>query len=164
VCECAGMSPEPPSGTMPKASTTEPHRAAVPSLHDVGMRRRGRERAVLRLLDEVESYSWRMSRDADPRERPTPRPDLDVPAVVERALPLCGHDPRALARVIEKWAKNNAATMRAKGDNRRADHFLGVFLAYGANGVGNLFGMIPEDDPAYDRAMAEAGRQRGWRQ
>jgi hypothetical protein len=36
-------------------------------------------------------------------------------------------------------------------------------MSIALNGIGNLFGYIPEQAPAFDPELAAAGRERGWR-
>jgi hypothetical protein len=33
----------------------------------------------------------------------------------------------------------------------------------GINGIGNLFGFIPDQAPAFDPELASEGRKKGWR-
>jgi hypothetical protein len=131
-----------------------------------GRRRRDRERgrrigaAVSKYMDDLETQDWRRK-----QEGPVLRDDETGAAIiaghVEHLLVLVEQDRETLMDALGKW--NESRERRHADDDERIGHITGTYLAFGVTGVGNLFGYIPPDAPAFRPELAAEGRRRGWR-
>jgi hypothetical protein len=129
-----------------------------------GRRRRAIFAAVADKMDlEVaESREWQRLADSEGEEAADERyPRKSVVDVVEELMPLAGNDVGPLMEALHDWYKDRTARHR-DDDDRKAD-VSGMFLAVALNGIGNLFGFVPDEAPAYDEKLARMGRDRGWR-
>jgi hypothetical protein len=131
-------------------------------------RERGRQigRAVAEYMDEIESLSWRgiqMRKELGEEAAKQAHPPVGVVDIVERLMTICGNDPNDVIAALGAWRESREERFEKAGDEDRALHVGGTFLAVGLNGVGNLFGAIPPNAPSFDPELAAAGRERGWR-
>jgi hypothetical protein len=113
------------------------------------------------MLDAMERGSWNGRQEGiQPFEgREAARMTANNVATL---LDLCG-DPDRVMQAVQEWAEARQSDLEASGDEKRSSHVAGLWLTIGLNGVGNLFGYVPEDALSYDLLLADEGRARGWR-
>lgn len=110
-------------------------------------------------MDEQERRVWSFRPEASQQQVP-PDPTEDA---VSTMMEMAGEDLDALMQVLQVWKDTRAEMYEERGDDIRAGHVTGMYMAVGLNGIGNLFGAIPPEAPAYDAHLAGEGVRRGWR-
>lgn len=86
-----------------------------------------------------------------------------VVPIVEQLLAICRYEPADVTEVVGLWDEQFEGSRGEDSDDPVATAATAITLAVGFNGVGNLFGFIPPEAPAYDPDLAAEGRARGWR-
>lgn len=122
--------------------------------------------AVAERMDQLEGESWKWRELADrvgEEEAAEKFPRRSVVDLVEVLLPLCERDIEHLMRALARWYESTTARFDQEGQADRERHVSGLYMDVALNGIGNLFGFIPNDAGAYDAGLAEEGRDRGWR-
>lgn len=131
-------------------------------------RQRGREAAaaVFAYMDAKEAASWEWRKVADvegddvANER-IPPPNDPIETIIADLLPMCGNDPGDLGDALEVWWQSREE--RYEDDEGRTGHVSGMYMSIALNGIGNLFGFVPEGAPSFNADLAARGRARGWR-
>jgi hypothetical protein len=82
---------------------------------------------------------------------------------VRALLGACDGRPDTLTGLVLQWGDAKTEQLGAAGDDERGDFVAGIATDIGLNSIGNLFGLIPAQAPAYNEALAREGRRRGWR-
>jgi hypothetical protein len=114
--------------------------------------------AVAAYMDNVQREDWQRLQSAL-----APRDDAQsavfIADIVAELLPLADDSINSVTAALEVWKD-----VRVKGaDDQRAGHIAGIYTSIALNGVGNLFGFIPNTSPAYRAHLADEGKRRRWR-
>jgi hypothetical protein len=131
----------------------------------LGRRKRRHFAAVADKMDqeEAESWKWRQLADEVGDEAAFEKhPRRSAVAIVEELMPLAGNDVARLMEALQVWYDDRTERYKAT-DEDRSDHVSGLYLSVALNGIGNLFGFVPDGAPAFNEDLARAGRERGWR-
>jgi hypothetical protein len=125
-------------------------------------RERGRQAAAeaFAILDELLEFELKV-RSGEVSADPT---RYSTVGIVERLLPICRNDPNAVVDVIGLWSERYEGDPDNDEPDPRESAAGAIMLGVGLGGVGNLFGFIPSDAPAFTADLAAEGRARGWRE
>lgn len=108
--------------------------------------------AVASFMDEIEAQTWANSES------------VDVVDIVEHLLAICGGNVGHAMQALEVWQGSREKRYDREGDEDRLLNVGGVYMAVALNGIGNVFGMIPDTVPGFDSQLAAIGRAKGgWR-
>ena len=121
--------------------------------------------AIHAYLDEQEAYSWEAIKAEEQlgEELASQRyPPRSVVKIVEDLMALSENDVGFVMETFSEWSDLRGQEFTNAGQTDRADHVGAMNFAILLQGIGNLFGFVPEG-PAFDSELAAAGRERGWR-
>jgi hypothetical protein len=113
-------------------------------------------------LDECEarSWEWRQAVEREGEEAANAQfAQMSVTSQVAALMDICRNNQEVVIEVISNWADSRMEQY----EEDRAGHVWGMVMALQVKGIGNLFGAIPEESPAYDAILASDGRALGWR-
>jgi hypothetical protein len=122
--------------------------------------------AVANRMDQIaaETWEWGAIAEEQGEEAASRRyPQRSTVDIIAELLPLVDNDVGELTDALADWYDSRLPPYEETGDEDRASHIRGLYMAVGINGLGNLFGFIPEQAPAFDAGLASEGRARGWR-
>ena len=119
--------------------------------------------AVAEYMDGLERNDWAQLNAGTPGREPKEAAEF-VANVVADLLDLADNDINAVMQALEVWHDSRSARFEEAGDESRAGHVSGVYLSISLNGIGNLYGLIPEHAPSYRPEHAAECRRRVWRQ
>lgn len=113
---------------------------------------------------EAQSWAWREMADKVGDEEASKKyPPINVPDTVAAMMPSAGNDVTRVMDALKTWEKSRRERYDSEGNEDRVMHIGGMYISVALNGIGNLFGFVPPNAPSFDRRLAAAGRERGWR-
>jgi hypothetical protein len=118
-----------------------------------------RSRRLKRAEPSVSQYLDQLY--SETRERG--RSDRRVVDIVEALMEICGQDVLLVQELFDNWYEDRLAAREAANDEEGAHVLSSLQLSIVLVGIGNLFGFVPDEAPAFDRELALEGRSRGWR-
>jgi hypothetical protein len=83
--------------------------------------------------------------------------------VVEDLMDICDQDREAVMSLYSAWHDDRLAARHATGDEAGTQLLSTLNLHIALNGMGNLFGLVPDEAPPFDAELALEGMFRGWR-
>jgi hypothetical protein len=122
--------------------------------------------AVADRMDQIAAEAWEWGAIAEKQGEAAASLQHPLPStahIIAELLPLVDNDVGELTDALADWYESRLPPYEETGDEYRASHIRGLYMAVGINGVGNFFGFIPEQAPAFDAGLASEGRARGWR-
>jgi hypothetical protein len=103
--------------------------------------------AVTNRMDQIaaDGWNWELMAEEKREDAASLRYPLRGTAdIVEELLPLVGNDVAEVMEALEGWHESRVREYERTGDEERAGLVRGLYMAVGINGIGNLFGFIPD--------------------
>jgi len=123
---------------------------------------------VVAYLDELEASRWEevQTIEREGAEAAAMFNSPDLPGIVQDLLTLCSNDIGVVMEALGAWPQHVDEHLEdevSDGGTDRIGEAILLHISIGIDGIGNLFGYLPDTSSAYDSDLAAEGRRRGWR-